>query len=259
MAQPGSWSQCPSCQFQFFTPNAGVTSATAPGQLPPAPTGNATAAATVGETVPSSQPAGASAVSSEGVVAPTSNPSLSVGMPGSLNPLPVLSQLPVQTGLPRPVPPTGLPMPGGLAPLRPPPNPVLPTPVPPAPAAGARTASAPMIPPVRGDGDMSSAMEAMEARRKQAAEEAARQHKKALESAAKGEVQAGPSLRRPDPIEEKPAKVSHNPSTPDRFRSLAASRIIDFFFCVMQRGRCRNSSVTTRRRLRRRKGSTSRP
>ena len=51
---------------------------------------------------------------------------------------------------------------------------------------------------------MSSAMEAAEARRKQAEEAAAEAERKEAESVAKGEVKAGPALpgRRPDLTEE---------------------------------------------------------
>jgi len=54
---------------------------------------------------------------------------------------------------------------------------------------------------------MSSAIEAAEARERQAQEEEERQIRKMREAEARGAVAAGPSMRRPDPVDEPPAKV----------------------------------------------------
>jgi len=80
---------------------------------------------------------------------------------------------------------------------------------------GGKSASAPMIPPVRGDGDMSSAMEAMQARAKQAAEDEARELNKMRASQDKGEVMAGPSMKpfpgMPQPPREAPPDTDSEP------------------------------------------------
>jgi len=176
MAQAGGWSQCPSCSFQFFTPVGGGVAPPAAPQL-------------------SSLPA-----------VPTSveNDDTSKGAPAQLPPQPVLSQLP-KPGMPTlsqlPQVPAQLP-----AKLPVPPQPQS-LPPPAAPPPQQRGASAPTITTARGDGDMSSAVEAAEARAKQAQEEAARELRKQMESQRKGEVQAGPSMRRPDPVDEPAAKV----------------------------------------------------
>lgn len=212
MAGVGSWSMCPSCQFQFFTPASGPgqppagASPPAPGQQPgPVPP---TSQPVSGVPPPRLPPGGPGAPGGPQVMIPAGMPR--PPLPGMM---PMMAPLPGMVSLPGMVPGSMVGAAPGTIPSMPVPTgtPLL------APALNLKSASAPIIPPVRGDGDMSSAVEAAAARQKQALADEARDAKKWRDAQAKGEVHAGPSMKpygsapvppaSAPPIEEPPAKV----------------------------------------------------